>query len=147
MAHCRQVQTINFVSRFGANKNDNMKKLLTLLAFFVAFSASAQSYISSDTNIILEVGSPKQYASPNIFVHGEYYARQGVWLLVLQLTPTIFSASAGAYQEFSIRLDKATVDGYTGTGTGDTAKIQNALEQAVGGYLGAFNPSTTFTIH
>ena len=124
-----------------------MKKLLTIIATIFALTASAQSYISSNTNIILEVSSPKQYASPSIFVHGEYYHRQEVWLVTLDLIPTAFSPTAGAYETYSLRITKAVVDGYTGTGTGDTAKIQNALEKAVGGILGAINVSTTFTIH
>jgi len=123
-----------------------MKKLLTIIATIFALTASAQSYISTDTNIILEASSPKEYASPCIFVHGEYYHRHERWLVTLDLIPTIFSATAGAYETYSLWITKDVVDGYTGTGTGDSEKIQNAVEQAVGGILGAINVSTTFTI-
>lgn len=124
-----------------------MKKLLTIIATIFALTASAQSYISSNTNIILEASSPKEYASPSIFVHGEYYHRSERWLVTLDLIPTVFSATAGAYETYSMYITKAVVDGYTGTGKGDSEKVQNALEKAVGGILGAINVSTTFTIH
>lgn len=126
-----------------------MKKILISLCLFIFCLASqAQpSYISTDTNIILESGSSTEYATPIIFVRGQYEVRQEQWLVTMGLSFGVFSASMPIKAEYSLRFTKTEIDAFTGTGTGDTEKIQNALEQAVVDYLQPLNVSTTFTIN
>lgn len=103
----------------------------------------AYSYITSNTDIIVESGGTVQYASPNIYVKAAWEPGNANWLCTLGFTgasPTVIVA------EYSIRILKATVDAKTGTGTGDTEKSQNAILQCVKDYLLALNGSTTFTI-
>jgi hypothetical protein len=123
-----------------------MKKAITLALVLFSLTCSAQSYISANTDIILESGAVVKYASPNIFVTGTYQVRSSLWMVVIRVTSGA-TANEPVVAEFTTVFTKAAIDAYTGTGTGDTAKAQNAIEQAVGGYLGALNVSTTFTIH
>jgi hypothetical protein len=125
-----------------------MKKILTILVLMCACLnfATAQSYISSDTDIILEAGSLTKYSSPNIVVTGTFQTRAARWVVTLGVSSGA-TANEPIFAEYTMIITQAEVDLYSGSGAGDTAKAQNSLEQAVGGYLGALNVSTTFTIH
>ena len=101
--------------------------------------------ITTNGVIILESGSIASHNTPDIYATGTYSPFSEAWVVTLTLTKP--SAGAGAiYAEFSMRYTKAEIDAYTGTGTGDTAKIENAILQAVNATLLALNASITFTI-
>lgn len=122
-----------------------MGKILFVLSILAwPFLSSAQSsYITSNTDIILESGSNEQYASPNIYVRGQYEVFTDTWLVTIRLS----GATPGTIiREYSVRFTKAEVNANTGAGSGDTEKIQDALEQTVIDYLQPLNASTTFTI-
>lgn len=59
----------------------------------------------------------------------------------------VASASSPISRERTISFTKAEIDAFTGSGTGDTEKAQNAVEQAVKDYLETLNPSSTVTIN
>ncbi len=124
-----------------------MKKTLILIAMIWAAACSAQSNIGCTGDIILETGSKTQYASPVIFVKGQFDVRQSQWLVTLGLAYGVISVNTPIKAEYGIRFTKAEINAYTGTGTGDTEKVQNALEQAVVDYLEALNPSATIVIN
>ncbi len=96
--------------------------------------------ITTNGVIILESGSISSHNTPDIYATSQYSPFSECWLVTLTLTkPAI-------YAEFSMLYTKAQIDAYTGTGTGDTAKIENAILQAVKATLLALNASITFTI-
>lgn len=101
--------------------------------------------ITTNGTIILESGSIASHNTPDVYAHGEYNPFDETWLVKITLTKPGAGASA-IYADSYIRYTKAAIDAYTGTGTGDTAKIQNALLQAVKATLLALNASITFTI-
>ena len=103
------------------------------------------AYITTNGRIILSSGSIEQHDTPDIVVSGSYSVRAAIWNVALKIQPA-GSGALDAYRDFQIQYTKAEIDAYTGTGTGDTAKIQNALEQAVKATLLALNASITFTI-
>lgn len=122
-----------------------MKKILiALIITLFAITAQAQR-ITTSGSIVLESGSISRHDTPDIYVGFTYSSFQTAYIANLTLTKP--GAGAGEiYAEFQIRYTKAQVDAYTGTGTGDTAKIQNAILQAVKATLLALNPAITFTI-
>lgn len=99
--------------------------------------------ITSNGNVILQSGDIKGYDTPTIVVAPRLIVRTNEVECALQIF-----ASGGSIQlyEAATVVTKATVDGYTGTGTGDYAKFLNALDQAVKAWLLTLNPSITFTI-
>jgi len=122
-----------------------MKKILiSLIITLFAVSANAQR-ITTNGLVILETGSISQHNTPDIYVGFTYSAFQTAYIANITLTKPGAGAAA-IYAEFQIRYTKAEIDAYTGTGTGDTEKIQNAIMQAVAATLLALNPAITFTI-
>jgi hypothetical protein len=101
------------------------------------------AYITSNTDILLESGSIEQFASPDIVCMSTFNPDDDTWLVILRIRPT---GTKEYRKEYGLRPTKADIDAYTGSGTGDTRKIQNAIEQYVSDYLLAINGSTTFTI-
>jgi len=128
--------------------NTNMKQALVIAFFFAVAIVSAQtSYITCSGDIYLESGALDKYASPVIFTNGTFDNRAGTWTVKLELSTGIVSAASPIKKEYYIRFTKAQIDAYTGSGTGDTAKLQNALDQATKDYLLTVNPVITFTIY
>ena len=123
------------------------RNIFFLFAFaLMAFASKAQSYISSNEVITFEEKIIKSYASPNIYLRGDYNSQDSTWRLLLTIVETSFDADF-AGDEYRIVFTKAEVDEFTGTGTGDTEKIENALQQCLINYLEGINTTTTFTIN
>lgn len=120
------------------------KTIIALIITLFAIAANAQR-ITTNGLVILESGSISQHNTPDIYVGFTYSAFQTSYIANLTLTKPGAGAVA-IYAEFQIRYTKTQIDAYTGTGTGDTAKIQNAVLQAVKATLLALNPAITFTI-
>ncbi len=120
------------------------KTLIALIITMLAITAQAQR-ITTNGLVILETGSISQHNTPDIYVGFTYSAFQAAYIANITLTKPGAGAAA-IYAEFQIRYTKAQIDAYTGSGTGDTAKIQNAMLQAVKATLLALNPAITFTI-
>ena len=95
----------------------------------------------------MEASALEQYDAPVVFVSGCYDIRQQVWQVSVGLATGVVSATTPIRKEYVLVFTKAQIDAYTGTGTGDTAKAQNALDQAVKAYIQGLNGSSTVTIH
>ena len=126
-----------------------MKNLLTITILFCASLSFAQtSYLTSSGDVLFETGSVEKFDAPGIFVNGSYNVRQENWLVTMSVIPGgVITASSPVKREFTVLFTKAEIDAFTGAGTGDTEKAQNALDQAVVDYLSTINPSITFTIN
>jgi len=125
-----------------------MKHLFIVIISLISLTMSAQtSYITCSGDIYLESGALDKYASPVIFTNGTFDNRAGTWTVKLELSTGVVSAASPIKKEYYIRFTKAQIDAYTGSGTGDTAKLQNALDQATKDYLLTVNPVITFTIY
>ena len=120
------------------------KTLIALIIALFAITAQAQR-ITTNGLVILETGSISQHNTPDIYVGFTYSAFQAAYIANITLTKP-GAVAAAIYAEFQIRYTKSEIDAYTGTGTGDTEKIQNAIMQAVAATLLALNPAITFTI-
>jgi hypothetical protein len=119
-----------------------MKQILFALALIFAQSASAQSWIETAGSMKID-GGIRQFDSQNIYVIGTYDPSQQTWTVVLRFTDTSSFENAGF--DYAVKFTKAEVDAFTGAGTTDTDKCQNALEQTVIDYLEVINGSI-FTI-
>ena len=102
------------------------------------------AHITTSGDIVVESGALEKYTSSSILVGGTYNPIDQTW----STTAYIVDASTRIIvsREVNYRFTKTAIDLITGTGTGDTAKIQNALEQAVKTTLFAINGAITFTI-
>ena len=120
------------------------KILSTIIFVLFCFAAQAQ-YISTNGVIILYSGATEQYDTPDITVSGCYDVRSQEWVVSIKLFKAGITVDPA--REYHYRYTKTDIDAYTGTGTGDTAKIQNALSQAVAATLLVLNPTRTFTQH
>lgn len=121
-----------------------MKKILSILAFcLICFFGNAQSYISTSADMKFD-GGLKSFASPNMFVIGTYNPIIQVWTAIVRVQDSSSFDLTG--DEYTLIFTKAEVDAFTGTGTGDTAIVQNALEQTVVDYLENIN-GPIFTIN
>ena len=105
------------------------------------------SYITATGNIILESGSIEEFNAPIVFVTSQFEPRGETWTVTLGISSGVASASSPVTRERTISFTKAEIDAFTGSGTGDTEKAQNAVEQAVKDYLETLNPSSTVTIN
>ncbi len=119
-----------------------MKHIIFFLALILAQSASAQSWIETAGDMKID-GGIRAFTSPNIYVFGCYNPIQQTWTTTLHFTDTSTFESIGF--DYVVVFTKAEVDAFTGTGTTDTDKAQNALEQTVIDYLEGLNGSI-FTI-
>ena len=122
-----------------------MGRKVFFVLLLAAISAPAFSQITCSGRVYLEAGAVQTFASPTIYVNPSYnpFLDQVTCRLSLTApsTPTIV-------YEIAVVFDKATIDGKTGTGTGDTAKFFSACNQAVKDWLEAIadNSPVTFTI-
>lgn len=121
-----------------------MKKILAIFAFCLLWIfAPAQSYISTSGDMKFDSGL-KTFASPNLYVVGTYNPVTQSWTANIRVEdPSSFLLTG---DDYILIFTKAEVDAFTGSGTGDTEKAQNALEQAVVDYLENINGSI-FTIN
>jgi hypothetical protein len=122
-----------------------MRKLLTFIALFAAFTASAQhGYIQCTGTVILYSGSIERYGSPDIYVNAQYNTLGSTW------TATIFIGGTGATTDFiktyQYEYPQATIDALTPVGATVTQQAQNVILQQVKITLLALNGGTTFTI-
>ena len=100
--------------------------------------------ITSNNNVTFDGVTIARFVNPNTRVVPTIYpATEQVYCLLQVVEPT---AALRVVGDYTVLLDKTTVDGYSGTGTGDYLKFYNAVEQAVAAYLLVLNPSVTFTI-
>lgn len=121
-----------------------MKNIIALAFLLLASQAFAQSYISTAGNMKIDAGTILEYDSPIITVNGTYTASIESYIVkLLFFDSNTFDFAVG---EHTVPFTKAQVDAFTGTGTGDTEKWQNALEQCVVDYLEATN-GAIFTIN
>lgn len=125
-----------------------MKKLLFIIAVLWCAGSQAQtSYITATGYCIFEAGAIEEFNGPLVFVKGCYDVRQEIWTVTMGVSTGVVSASSPIKREFVVFFTKAEIDAFTGSGTGDTAKIQNALDQAVKDLIETLNVSSTVTIH
>lgn len=101
------------------------------------------SYISTSGDMKFD-DTLKRFVDPNIYVVGTYYQELEQWRVTLSVREE--TSFVPSNYEHTMMLTKAEVDAETGSGTGDTAKCQNALEQAVVTYLEVLN-GAIFTIN
>lgn len=120
-----------------------MKHIFFFLALILAQASTAQSYISTAGSMKVDA-TIRQFDSPNIYVIGCYNPTEQTYTVDLQFVDTSSFENAGF--NFSLKFTKAEVNAFTGTGTGDTEKAQNALEQTVVDYLEGIN-GAIFTIN
>jgi hypothetical protein len=117
-----------------------MKYILLLFMAFSGLCASAQ-ISASGGSVYLQEGGITSYYEPTIYVSPRYDIRAQTWTV-----KCIMVSTPGTYEdlsEFVLIFTKAQMDAYTGTGTGDTAKMINAAEQAVIAHLAAIDDNTT----
>lgn len=120
-----------------------MKHIFFIILFAASFSTYGQTpYISTNGRIILQTGSIQQFDTPDIYVSISYNVRLETWTAHLDLYKP---ASTSLYGEYNINYTKSDINAYTGTGTQQIDKMQNAVSQAVAATLLALNPSITFT--
>lgn len=125
-----------------------MKKILFIISLIWCCKAQAQtSYLDATGYCIFEAGSIEEYNNPIIFVKGCYDVRNEIWTVTMGVSSGVISASSPIKREFVTFFTKAEIDAFTGSGTGDTKKIQNALDQAVKDLIETLNVSSTVTIH
>lgn len=94
---------------------------------------------------VLEQGADQAYNGSSISIEPIYYPLQQKWRVSLRI---LSSTTTEEIARYTMLFDKSQIDAFTGTGTGDTAKINNALEQAVVDSLEAIadNATVVFTI-
>lgn len=125
-----------------------MKQILAIIAILFAINLGAQtSYITATGYCIFEASSIEEFNNPVVFVSGQYNVRHETWAVTMGIATGIVSASTPVKREFVIIFTKAEIDAFTGSGTGDTEKLQNALDQAVKDYIETLNVSSTVTIN
>ena len=109
-----------------------MKHIFFFFAIILANTATAQSWIETAGDMKVDAGV-RQFSSPNIYVNGCYNVAQQTWTIDLQFVDTSSFENVGF--NYSLKFTKAEVDAFTGTGTSDTDKCQNAVEKTVVNYL------------
>ncbi len=120
-----------------------MKKILISIAI-VLCSLSAQSQITSTGGqVYLSQGALASYANPDIYVSPKYNPFIEYWVVSCTVTPG--GADIVEVVEFTVTFRKSDIDAYTGSGTGDTAKLIHAVEQAVIDYLEGISANSGIT--
>ena len=122
-----------------------MGRKLAFVLFLAAIAAPCFSQITSTGRVYLEAGALQSYASPTIYVVPTYNPFLEQVTARLSITAP---SSTIIVSEIVVVFDKADVDTYTGTGTGDTETFFSAVNQAVKDWLEAIpdNSPVTFTI-
>lgn len=121
-----------------------MKNKLILLFCCISAILSAQ-ITSSGGQVYVSIDGKASYLNPDIYVAPVYYpATQNIYIRCIVSDPSI---DYNEQAEFSIIATKAELDGYSGTGTGDTAKFISACQKFVSTYLETIpaNSGITFT--
>ena len=116
------------------------------LCLFFANSAMAQ-ISSSGGHVYLRQGDITSYTNPYVYVSPQYNPFTETWVVTCTVAPVVAPADGREIIEFRVTLTKAALDAYTGTGTGDTETVIDAVEQAVIDYLEAIaaNSGITFS--
>lgn len=117
------------------------------IIFFAAFATAQESYITATGNVVFEAGSIEEFNAPVVFVSGAYENRTQSWVLTLGISYGVVSASSPILRSYTVRFSKSDIGAFTGSGSNDTEKIQNALDQAVQDLLETLNPTSTVTIN
>ena len=131
-------------------KKTNYKWTFTVIGYclclFFANNAKAQ-IASSGGQVYLRTGDITSYTNPYIYVSPHYYPFSETWVVTCTVAPVVAPAAGREIIEFRVTFTKAELDAYTGTGTGDTAKLIDAAEQGVIDYLESItaNSGITFT--
>lgn len=100
--------------------------------------------ITSNGDVIFTSGSLEKYTTPSITTVPALYIRTGDIACVLHIADTGSPTITVTQKDW--RTTKTLVDAKTGTGTGDTAKYLQAIEQVLKDELLVLNPTVTFTI-
>ena len=89
----------------------------------------------------------KSFNQPDIYVSFSYNVRDESFSVGAAVVKTGGTIEADTEEVFYYAISKADVDLLTGTGTGDTEKLHNAIEQALIDILEAIaeNSGITFT--
>ena len=120
-----------------------MKKLLISIAITMC-SLYAQAQISSTGGqVYLADGALSSYTNPDIYVSPKYNPFVENWVVTCTVTPG--GADIVEVVEFTVTFRKGDIDAYTGSGTGDTAKLIHAIEQAVIDYLEGITANSGIT--
>ena len=118
-----------------------MKTLLTLV--FVALFATAGfsiQHITTDTDIVLELGSDEHFASPDIYISCYWDIGTDQWFVTLMLAPP---GTTEIVKEYHLIITETQFNDQFGTQY--PSELSNAMGQAVvEEYLQALNVSTTF---
>lgn len=121
-----------------------MKNKLILL--FCCISAFVNAQItSSGGQVYLSEDGKASYLNPDIYVAPQYYpATQNIYIRCIVSDSSI---DYNEQAEFALIATKAELDGYTGSGTGDTEKFVSACQKFVVTYLESItaNAAITFT--
>ncbi len=101
---------------------------------------------SSTAKFVLETGSERFFSNSSIVIEPTYLVGGAAWNVLCRIVSGADSTIVIDF--FNMRVTKADADAQTGAGTGDTAKLFNALEKHVKATLEAIseNSSTVFTI-
>jgi hypothetical protein len=120
-----------------------MTKILIAIAIILC-SLSAQSQITSTGGqVYLSEGAISSYTNPDIYVSPKYNPFVENWVVTCTVTPG--GADIIEVVEFTVTFRKSEIDSYTGTGTGDTAKLIHAIEQAVIDYMEGISANSGIT--
>jgi hypothetical protein len=119
-----------------------MKHIIIILSVLCSLSAQAQ-ISSTGGQVYLADGALSSYTNPDIYVSPKYNPFVENWVVTCTVTPG--GADIVEVVEFTVTFRKSDIDAYTGTGTGDTAKLIHAIEQAVIDYLEAISANSGIT--
>ena len=120
-----------------------MKKVLILLAivFSVYTPGFAIQHITTDTDIVLELGSDEHFASPDIYISCYWDIGTDQWFVTLMLTPP---GTTEIVKQYDLIITETQFNDQFGTQV--PSELIGAMEQAVvEEYLQALNVSTTFS--
>lgn len=99
--------------------------------------------ITASANVIFESGAIQAFTTPSMTLVPNLYIRSGDITCVVHIAATGTPTVTVIQKDF--RTTKTAVDLKTGTGTGDSAKFLNAVEQVYVDYLVTLN-GAIFTI-
>jgi hypothetical protein len=117
-------------------------KMLFTLVFAALFATSGFSiqHITTDTDIVLELGSDEHFASPDIYISCYWDIGTDQWFVTLMLTPP---GTTEIVKQYDLIITETQFNDQFGTQY--PSELSNAMGQAVvEEYLQALNVSTTF---
>jgi hypothetical protein len=102
-----------------------------ILFLFLLFSAPAFGQITTDGPTHFTDGTKKSFDTPDIYVSFSYNIKDETFSVGAAVVKTGGTLESDVEEVFYYSISKADVDLVTGTGTGDTKKLHNAIEQAL----------------